>query len=450
MSTIVAPATTVGRSAVGIIRLSGPDSLSIARGLIGADFEPQHRSVVFRALRDPKSNELLDRALVTYFRAPNSFTGEDVVEISCHGSPIVIRQIIDFTIYLGADFAEPGEFTLRALANGKMNLSQAEAIRDLVEARSKSAAQQAVRQLSGELSSALAPLKERLLESIVVLESALEFEEDDLPPVQIDDVRARLELVRSGVEKLAATFSAGHLLSSGLKVAIVGRPNVGKSSIFNALVGLDRAIVTELPGTTRDCIAEQISVGEIPISLTDTAGLRAAYDPIETLGIERTRAAMADADIVILVLDGSCELTSEDEETLRSVSNSTRAVVINKADLPSYRNPMVGRAGRIQQGIKVSALTGEGLDEVRTAILAPFEVTTSDGAGLLVTNARHHELLSRATSLVRSSVALLGIESEEIVLVGLHDALRLLGEITGETTAEDILSKIFGTFCIGK
>lgn len=451
MTTIVALATSSGRSAIGVLRLSGPEAKTIVRRLTDRDFDDHPGKAVLRRLRDPQTEEVLDHALVTYFKAPASFTGEDVVEISCHGSPVILRQLLDLTLHLGARLAEPGEFTLRALGNGKLNLSQAEAIRDLIEARTTVAAQQAVRQLQGELSNRLAPVQDRLLEIIVQLESSLEFAEDDLPALQFDRIKTDVDSLAVDLRRLADTYSVGHLLAEGIKVAIIGRPNVGKSSVFNALLGSDRAIVTALAGTTRDSISEQTSVDGVPVLLTDTAGLREADDQIESFGIDRTRRVIADADLLLVVLDGSDKLQSEDSEVLSLTERAKRLVVLNKIDHPKFRDPFANGHQVEASKLRVSAVAGTGIEELRAAILAPFAASATEDHGLLITNARHHDLLVRAVSGLAFSAKLLEQHaSEELVLVGLHEALKLLGEITGETTTEDILGRIFATFCIGK
>jgi tRNA modification GTPase len=451
MDTIVAVATPPGRSAIGVIRLSGPHSVKILRSLIRDEqFHPAPNQIVLKKIITGKPGEVLDYALVSYFEGPHSFTGEDMVEISCHGSPIILRQLLDLIQSFDGRLADPGEFTLRACRNGKMNLSQAEAIRDLINAQTNAAAQQATRQLKGELSTALKPCKQRLIEVIVRLESALEFVEDDLPQIQIEEIRNQVTSVLEVVKKLARTYSTGRLLREGIRVTFVGRPNVGKSSIFNRLLGTDRAIVTELSGTTRDSLTESISIDGIPISLTDTAGMRKAGDRIEEIGVERTHRAMADADLLVVVIDGSTELLAEDEVVLSQAGEARHIVAINKCDRPAV--VVIDR--RLRNGAKlvhISALTGEGMEHLTAAILDPFGSVDSESVGLLITDSRHYDLLRRTKSSLEEAMDQLGHNAgEEIVLVGLHNALKFLGEITGETTTDDILSEIFSTFCIGK
>jgi tRNA modification GTPase len=445
MNTIVALSTPRGRGAIAVIRLSGTDAIAIAQRM-GLN-EAEDRRAILTTLTRPTNNETLDQVLLTCFRAPHSLTGEDVVEISCHGSPAVVRNIIDTTLELGAVLAGPGEFTLRALSNGKINLAQAEAIRDLVAAQTDAAVKQASRQLHGELSNALGPLKEKLVEAIVVLESALEFVEDDLPAVRAHEIETDLATVSAGVEKLAKTYAAGRLLQEGIKVTITGRPNVGKSSLFNGLIERERAIVTDIPGTTRDTLTEVIDLDGIPVILTDTAGLRETTDGIETLGMERTRRAMGDSDLVLVVLDGSAELGPSDHDLLSHTENSHRLIVRNKSDLPEFAASCLGEP----QAINVSARTGEGLATLRSSILASLSNNGIEDGSLLITNARHYDLLRSAQrELNDARAALRDRYSEELVLAPLHNALRFLGQITGETTTEDILSEIFATFCIGK
>jgi len=420
-------------------------------------FLPEARTAHLRQLYDG-AGDVIDEAIVTYFKAPHSFTGEDVVEIGCHGSPVLLRQVIDICLANDARMADAGEFSLRALANGRMNLAEAEAIRDLIDAQTLGSARQAIRQLRGEFSTQLQPLKDDLLNVIVVLESALEFVEDDLPEVQADGDKQKLAVIAEGTQKLAATFRAGHLIREGLRVALVGRPNVGKSSLFNALLGSERAIVTEIAGKTRDQIHERFTIGDIPVSLIDTAGLRETTDTVESIGVERSKATMADADIVIVMLDASEQTSDEDREILDSVKELNYIVALNKIDkVPSTDVDRIIAAEKsslayLRERITpVSAKTGEGINDLKDAIVRPFSPEDVSTAGFLVTDARHHDLLVRAGSEIEQSLEHLSQKmSEEIVLIGLHNALRYLGQITGETTTEDMLTRIFSTFCIGK
>ncbi|MCD9186267.1 MAG: tRNA uridine-5-carboxymethylaminomethyl(34) synthesis GTPase MnmE [Pyrinomonadaceae bacterium] len=446
-NTIVALATPLGRSGIGVIRLSGNNSLEIVGKLIREeDFSPKPRFASLKKIYDLESKEVLDEALITYFKAPNSFTGEDVIEVAGHGSPVILRQIIDFCLKLDARMAEAGEFSLRALSNGRMNLSQAEAIRDLIDAQTVASARQSIRQLRGEFSNQLQPLKDDLLNVIIVLESALEFVEDDLPDFQNEQIKVKLNEIADAVGKMAKTFQAGRLIREGLKVALVGRPNVGKSSLFNALLGQDRAIVTEIAGTTRDQIHEKFTIKNIPISLIDTAGLRQTEDVVESIGVERSRRTMADADLVVVMLDGSQVLTKEDKELIEQVSGLNHLVIINKKDLDQADLNLAEL-----KIIHISAKTGEGLENLKNFIIQPFQTEEINSSGFLVSDARHFDLLLRTESEIINSIDLLDQKmSEEIVLIGLHNALKFLGQITGETTTEDMLTRIFSTFCIGK
>jgi len=450
VDTIVAISTPLGRSGIGVVRLSGVNALKIGQNLVSDKlFLPQPRHAILRKIYEPSSLDVLDEAVLTFYKSPFSFTGEDVLEISCHGSPVLLRKIVDAALHFDARLAEPGEFTLRAVAKGKLNLSQAEAIRDLIDAQTVSAVRQAARQLGGELSNQLQPLKDDLLNIIVILESALEFVEDDLPDFATDNIKLKLLEINKSIGAMAETFRAGRLLREGLKVALVGRPNVGKSSLFNTLIGQDRAIVTEIPGTTRDSLRENLSVNGIPISLFDTAGVRESMDKVESIGVERTHRTIADADFVVVILDGSLPLQTEDYEVLSATKENLRLIAINKTDLTSYTDSTTIPAN--DKIVRISAKTGAGLDLLRKELIAPFASQDIENSGFLISDARHHDLLRRAQLEVMESLDLLTRKtSEEIVLVGLHNALRLLGEITGETTSEDVLTRIFSTFCIGK
>ena len=449
--TIVALSTPPGRSGIGVIRLSGADALALTRKLLRKDhFSPQANRVTLQTIFDPESGEALDRALITYFQAPHSFTGEDVVELSCHGSPVLLLRVVDALLLLGARPADPGEFTLRALAHGQLSLNQAEAIRDLIDARTHAAVRQAARQLRGELSTQLQPIKDTLLGIIVPLESSLEFVEDDLPEITIERISKQLLELIQRLNNLASTFRAGRLLKEGLRIVLVGRPNVGKSSIFNRLLESDRAIVTDIPGTTRDSLSELINIQGVPVLLTDTAGMRTSNDLIESIGIERTHRAMADAELIVLVLDGTQDLTVEDKELLADARENKYLIALNKSDLDMFALSNVGGLNGAKI-LPISAKTGAGFEAFRDAMLEPFTAKGIQEGGFLITNARHYDLLRRTVDALCSATQLLEpMTSEDLVLLGLYNALRYLGEITGETTPEDVLSQIFATFCIGK
>jgi tRNA modification GTPase len=450
--TIVALSTPPGRSGIGVIRISGPESLSLIRKLLSPPaLEPEPNRVTLRTLRDPENGEILDRALITYFKAPRSFTGEEVLELSCHGSPLLLMRVMDILLAAGARPAEPGEFTLQALINKRLNLTQAEAVRDLIEARTQAAARQAARQLGGEVSSQLQPYKDTLIDIIVMLESSLEFVEEDLPGDLAESAGHKLSELTADLERLAATFQTGRLLKEGVKVTLAGRPNVGKSSLFNSLIGYERAIVTDIAGTTRDTIGEVLDIEGIHVLLTDTAGIRAASDAIERLGVERTLRAVKDADLTILVIDGTGPLTAEEEAFIHDPTSGKLIVAVNKSDLPGYNSYPLESTAHNHPVLGISAKTGEGLDHLRTLIAGQFLHEGSNTVDFVITNSRHYELLLRSAQAVGDSRELLGQKAgEELVLVGLYAALKYLGEITGETTSDEILGRIFSTFCIGK
>ena len=391
MDTIVALATPLGRSGVGVIRISGPDSLKIIQDLTNdKGFQPDARKAILKEFYS--EDEIVDEGLVTYFPNPNSFTGEDVIEIAGHGSPVTLRLLVDACLRAGARLADPGEFSLRALSNGKMDLAQAEAIRDLIDANSVAMTRQAMRQLNGELSHQLQPFKDELLDDIVVLESALEFVEDDLPETQTNSLLERLRKLVKKTDQLASTFSAGKLLREGVRVALVGRPNVGKSSLFNALIGQESAIVTEIPGTTRDQLKESFTVSNIPVSLIDTAGLRETDDRVESIGVARARRAMTDADIVIVVLDGSEELTKEDDDILEETKDFERIIVFNKEDVFEENTPTLS-----EDFLNISAKERTGLEALEKKLIEPFAEGIEEAKGFVVSDARHHDLLNRTS-----------------------------------------------------
>jgi tRNA modification GTPase len=459
--TIVAIATPPGRGGIGVVRIAGPRAYEIARPMLRLkhDFEPGRATfgeliepsqghvgtaALGSAEQSPSLASRIDEVVVTYFAKPRSYTTDDTIEIAPHGSPVVLRHIVELCVAAGARLAEPGEFTMRAFLNGRIDLTQAEAVRDLIDSQTLYQAKIAAQQLEGALSKRLQPAKQKLVELIAVLEAGIDFAEDDVSVLPDASILERIAGLRQPLERLAASFAYGKIVHQGLTLAIVGRPNVGKSSLFNTLVERERAIVTATPGTTRDLVSETVAIGGIPIQLVDTAGIRQALDEAESIGIRKSMEALADADLVLVVLDASQPAMAEDAELLQRAKGRPAIVVGNKCDLGIARNS--------QPLIFVSALTGEGITEVRAEILRHIggETGAQAEAGFL-TNVRHQGLvqesiaaLDAATSAVTSKVP------HEMLLLDLYSALRPLDAVTGATTTDDILNLIFSTFCIGK
>ena len=383
----------------------------------------------------------VDQVVVVYFAGPRSYTGEDVIEISCHGSPVVLRYCLERMVAAGARLAEPGEFTLRAYMNGRIDLPQAEAVRDLIDATTLYQARVAAQQIDGAVSRRLKPVKEHLLELIALLEAGIDFADNDVDIAPAADLIARIDRVTAGERELVASFAYGKLVHNGVTLAIVGKPNAGKSSVFNRLLRQERAIVTEIPGTTRDLVSETADVGGIPIRFVDTAGIRVSNDLVESLGIERSYQAMTDADVTLVVVDISLGVTAEDHALIQRAGRVL--VVANKCDLPHGEVP--------SDFVQVSALTGEGVPELRDAILKAISPSTGHFEDGFITSIRHEQLLRESLEALEAArnAVLLGIP-HEMVLLDLYAALRPVDGITGATTADDILNRIFSTFCIGK
>jgi tRNA modification GTPase len=444
--TIVAIATPPGRAGLGIVRMSGPQARGIAaRFLVPAEWRPWQAHLAH--LLDAQGHAI-DQVVVTFFASPRSYTAEDLVEIACHGSPIVLRHAVERALEGGARLAEPGEFTLRAFLNGRIDLPQAEAVRDLIDATTLYQARIAAQQVDGSVSRRVAPLKEPLVELIALLEAGIDFAEDDVSVAPAEEILRRLAPILEGTRQLAGSFQYGGLVRQGLTLAIVGRPNVGKSSLFNRLLEQDRAIVTELPGTTRDLVSETASIGGIPVKLCDTAGIRQTAERVESLGIERSYQAMADADLTLVVIDLAQPFTAEDE-SLMARAGGRALVVGNKSDLARGAAPFPKCPPAL---VAVSALTGEGIAELRDAILeavAPKGVFERETG--FITSLRHEQLLGESAAyLEKACEAVRSATPHEMLLLDLYGALGPFDAITGATTADDILNRIFSTFCIGK
>jgi tRNA modification GTPase len=440
--TIVAIATPPGRGGLGVVRLSGPSAASIAGRLIvrSAPLEPRVATLTTVV-------EKTDEVVVTYFAAPHSYTGEDVVEISGHGSPVLLERIVTLATAEGARLAEPGEFTLRAYLNGRMDLVQAEAVADLIAAVTPQQARMAMDQLDGTVTGAIKKIDAALFSLIARCEASLDFPDEGFHFVQQDEVRATLQQIVHDLTALIAGASRGRLLREGRTVVIAGRPNTGKSSLFNALLGRNRAIVTASPGTTRDVLSEPVDVLGVPVTLIDTAGLRETSDPIEQEGVSRADEARAAAALTLLVLDGSSALSETDRSLLAEIPPARRVVAINKADLTAG----FPHDAAVPDAIRVSAVTGLGLDALRAAIVreASSRDDLSDTPALA--NIRHITLTERALeSATRALDALDDGATEELLLVDLHASRLALEEVTGTRTIDDVLLHIFSKFCIGK
>ena len=443
--TIAAISTPPGRGGIGIIRISGREARAISENILRLPQPHQWKAWTSTLAVLPDSEgHAVDHAMVTFFAAPRSYTAEDVVEISCHGSPAVLRYALERAVQAGARLAEPGEFTLRAYLNGRVDLPQAEAVRDLIEATTLYQARIAAQQAEGSVSRRLRPLKDQLIELIALLEAGIDFAEDDIDVAPAEEILRRIEPIHAAVSALIASFTFGKLVHDGFTLAIVGPPNAGKSSLFNRLLEQDRAIVTAIPGTTRDLVSETAAIDGIPVRFVDTAGIRPSDDLVETLGIERSYQAMADADLTLVVLDISAFRNEDAQLILRANGQGKHLVVGNKCDLPWVE--------KIEGALPVSALTGEGIGELRGAIveaLAPRGRLEQEGG--FITSLRHEQLLRESREALEQTRQAVGLGiPHEMLLLDLYAALRPIDAITGATTADDILNRIFTTFCIGK
>jgi tRNA modification GTPase len=447
--TIAAISTPLGKSGLGVIRLSGQDSRRITLSLFSAPHNDlQDRVPVLGNLFEPSTGDVIDQAVVTYFQAPRSFTREDLVEISCHGSPVILKGVLGLALEAGARLASPGEFTLRAFLRGRIDLVQAEAIRDLIEAQTLFQVKVAQEQATGSISRRVRPVKEQLVRLIALLEAGIDFAEDDVSVLAEAEIGRRLSDIEAGLVPLRASFVLGKIVSSGLSIALAGRPNVGKSSVFNALLQEERAIVTEIPGTTRDLVSETTQIQGIPVRLMDTAGICKANDLVEQLGIDRSVEALADADQVLFIVDGSEPWTALDADILGRLEGRPYRLVVNKVDLAQQLDERSLRSGA-RTVCRVSAKTGQGIDDLRQALFTEYGLV--EGHAGLVTNVRHEQLICGAlVALDKSQKSLTIGMPHEVILLDLYSALKAMNALTGETTVEDILGNIFSTFCIGK
>jgi tRNA modification GTPase len=485
--TIVAISTAAGRGGIGVVRLSGARAREIVTPLLRLRHELRAGRARLGEVIDGATGTVLDEAVVTYFAAPHSYTGEDVVEIAAHGSPVLLEYIVGQCCARGARLAEPGEFTQRAFLAGRIDLTQAEAVSDLIGSSTLEQARVAARQLGGALAKAVAPIKAELIELIAAMEAGIDFAEDDIDVISADRIAAQIAAIHAPVLALERSFAFGRVVRDGFRLAIVGRPNAGKSSLFNRLVERDRAIVTATPGTTRDTVTERVSIQGIPVEMIDTAGLREGTDEAERLGITRSREAMAEADVVLLVVDATAGIAQEDRAVLASgngvllawnkcdlvADEDSYPVAVEQESAQGWEQPAGqqeadpsdalqdenkvaqrddNKIASSRRSIRTSALSGEGIEELRAAIVA---AVTGESGGLreaaMLTNLRQHQAVGEALRGLDSAQAAVaaGIP-HEMLLLDLYDALRGLDALTGATTSEDVLRLIFSRFCIGK
>jgi tRNA modification GTPase len=475
--TIVAIATPPGRGGMGVVRLAGPEAGAIALPMLRLKRNLEPGSAVFGELVEPEAGgtgeaareeptllrgradpltadpprvgQRIDEVVVTFFAKPHSYTTDDIVEISAHGSPVVLGHIVRLALARGARLAEPGEFTMRAFLNGRIDLTQAEAVRDLIESQTLYQAKVASQQLEGAVSRRVQPIKQNLVALVAVLEAGIDFAEDDVSVLPAPQILERISAVLAPLQELARSFAYGKIVHQGLTLAIVGRPNVGKSSLFNRLVERERSIVTSAPGTTRDLVSETVAIGGIPVELIDTAGIRGALDEAESIGVRKSMEALSDADLVLVVVDASLPIAPEDHQLLRQVAERPAILVENKADLASFETAAIVSS---LERVRTSAITGEGIRELRAEIFRHIggEPGAQAETGFL-TNLRHQELVARSTAALEAArTAVRNKIPHEMLLMDLYNALHALDEITGATTTDDILSLIFSTFCIGK
>ncbi len=450
--TIVAISTPPGRGGIGIVRLSGPAARSIAEPFLLLRHPLAPAQARFAEILDAETQRPLDEAVITFFAAPHSYTTEDVVEIAAHGSPVLLDYLLRQCLAAGARLAEPGEFTQRAFLAGRLDLTQAEAVHDLIESQTLHQARIAAQQLGGSISRLISPIKQQLIALIAALEAGIDFAEDDIDVLPTTAITAQIAAVQAPLHALEQTFTYGRIVHDGFTLAIVGRPNAGKSSLFNCLVQRDRAIVTATPGTTRDLVTEQVAIDGIPIHLIDTAGIRTSADQpadeAESIGIAKSREAIADADVILLVIDTTRPPTAEDSNLLHTLAGRPVILVHNKSDLlpiqplPEPQTP---------QPIPTSALTGSGIPQLRQAILAQVTTGAPNTETALLTNLRQQQSVSAAlAALARAFNAADASIPHEMLLLDLYEALQALDTLTGATTSDDILHLIFSKFCIGK
>ena len=453
--TIAAIATAYGEGGIGIIRISGENSRSILEKLFvpASGKAIKSRMLTYGNIIDPATGDMIDEVMAVYMKGPGTYTAEDVAEIDCHGSVISLKKILELVLQNGARMAEPGEFTKRAFLNGRLDLSQAEAVIDIIKAKTDKSFDVAVSQLEGKLSKKVEQIRKMILDVLVEVTVNIDYPDEDIEYITYENLEKNLSQIGDMIENILSTASAGRLVRDGIKVAIIGKPNVGKSSLMNELLGESRTIVTEIPGTTRDTIEEAVDIRGIPVYLIDTAGIRTTEDVVEKIGIERSKKAFNEADFIIFIIDGSDDLTEEDIEIINTVGDRKCLLLINKKDLgvsvdPDLLGAKLPRAHVIQTSLK----EGAGVEEVKDHIeQLVYGGEISQKESVLVTNVRHKELLEKSLGSLRDALEMTRAgEALEIIEVDVNDAYGQLGEIIGETVSDDVLDEVFSRFCLGK
>ena len=451
--TIAAISTAYGEGGIGIIRISGPESLGILRRVFVCKGSLASRRMAFGRITDPETGAVIDEVLAVYMKGPRTYTGEDVAEIHCHGSIVSLRKTLALVLRQGARMAEPGEFTKRAFLNGRMDLSQAEAVIDVIKAKADAGYEAAVSQMEGDLSRRVREIRAKVLDILVDLTVNIDYPDEDIEQLTYEKLLADIEDAEDDIEALLATAGTGRMIKEGIRVAIVGRPNVGKSSLMNCLLRQSRAIVTEIPGTTRDTIEEAVSIRNIPVYLIDTAGIRETSDLVEMIGIERTKEAFNSADLVVFIADASQPLTEEDEDILARLEGRRHLVLLNKTDLGNAVTPRtLGDRSPNGDVLETCLITGEGIDKIEDKIEElVYGGQLSQKNSVMVTNVRHEELLRKAgQSLSDAEVITETGEALDIIEIDIREAYDYLGEIIGETVSDEVLDEVFSRFCLGK